>query len=210
MQQQGYYYKGNGEIKDNARFQLRGRWGNAILGFLIYVVIIVAVYRVWGEGKIILLLLQGPMLFGLSKFFLQFKRTRENVSYEVLFSGFSKFKDTFLLGVIIQLAVIVGIILLIIPGIVIALMYSQAFPIMVDNPNVSAIEALSMSRRYMKGNLMRLFLLQLSFIGWSLLSILSVGIGFIWLQPYYQLSTINFYDDLVRIRFNDESQGYQF
>lgn len=210
MQQQGYYYKGNGEIKDNARFQLRGRWGNAILGFLIYVVIIVAVSRVWGEGKIILLLLQGPMLFGLSKFFLQFKRTRENVSYEVLFSGFSKFKDTFLLGVIIQLAVIVGIILLIIPGIVIALMYSQAFPIMVDNPNVSAIEALSMSRRYMKGNLMRLFLLQLSFIGWSLLSILSVGIGFIWLQPYYQLSTINFYDDLVRIRFNDESQGYQF
>ncbi|MBU3207705.1 DUF975 family protein [Clostridium algidicarnis] len=210
MQQQGYYYKGNGEIKDNAKFQLRGRWFNAILGFLIYGVIIGAVSRVWDEGWIISLLLQGPMLFGLSKFFLQFKRTRENVSYEVLFSGFSKFKDTFLLGVIIQLSVIVGIILLIIPGIVIALMYSQAFPIMVDNPNIGAIEALSMSRGYMKGNLMRLLFLQLSFIGWSLLSILSVGIGFIWLQPYYQLSTINFYDDLVKMQFNDEYQGYQF
>lgn len=208
MQGQGYYYKGNGEIKDNARFQLRGRWPNAILGFLIYVAIIGAASTIGDDGWIISLLLQGPMLFGISKFFLQFKRTTENVPYEVLFSGFSKFKDTFLLGVIIQVAIIVGLILLIIPGIVIVLMYSQAFPIMVDNPNISATEALSMSRSYMKGNLMRLFFLRISFIGWTFLSLLSLGIGFIWLQPYYHLSAINFYEDLVRIQFNNEFQSY--
>lgn len=208
MQGQGYYYKGNGEIKDNARFQLRGRWPNAILGFLIYVAIIGAASKIGDEGWIISLLLQGPMLFGICKFFLQFKRTKESVPYEVLFSGFSKFKDTFLLGVIIQVAIIVGLVFLIIPGIVIALMYSQAFPIIVDNPNISATEALSMSRSYMKGNLMRLFFLHLSFIGWSLLSLLSLGIGFIWLKPYYRLSNINFYEDLVRIQFNNEFQSY--
>ena len=208
MQGQGYYYKGNGEIKDNAKFQLRERWFNAVLGFLIYAVITGAVSTIGDEGWIISLLLQGPMLFGISKFFLQFKRTTENVPYEVLFSGFSKFKDTFLLGVILYVAVIVGLILLIIPGIVIVLMYSQAFPIMVDNPNVGAMEALSMSRNYMKGNLMRLFFLHLSFIGWTFLSLLSLGIGFIWLKPYYHLSTINFYEDLVRIQFNDEFQSY--
>ena len=39
MYEQGNYHRGNAELKDIARFQLQGRWGNAILGFLIYLII---------------------------------------------------------------------------------------------------------------------------------------------------------------------------
>jgi uncharacterized membrane protein len=48
----------------------------------------------------------------------------------------------------------------------------------------------------MKGHKMDLFLLWLSFIGWMLLSLLSVGLGFLLLMPYMQTTFAHFYEDL--------------
>ncbi|WP_032123182.1 DUF975 family protein [Clostridium amazonitimonense] len=197
MYEQGNYHRGNAELKDIARFQLQGRWGNAILGFLIYLIITLAIGGVPKAGGFIALILQGPMMLGLAKFFLQFKRTNENVPYELLFSGFNNFTNSLILGVLIEVFVALWTCLLVIPGIIALLSYSQAFYIMADNPDIAPMEALQMSRSYMNGNKGRLFLLQLSFIGWAILSIFTLGIGMLWLGPYIKLSETNFYDDLM-------------
>src|SRR5690625_1936560 len=98
--------------------------------------------------------------------------------------------------------------LFIIPGIVKGLAYSQAPYIYKDlssNPNVtppSALECITESRQMMNGHKMRLFLLEFSFIGWGLLSVLTFGIGFIWLVPYINATMAAFYNDLAEKRYN--------
>lgn len=48
----------------------------------------------------------------------------------------------------------------------------------------------------MDGYKMKLFLLDLSFIGWMILSILTLGIGLLFLQPYMNTARAAFYEDL--------------
>jgi uncharacterized membrane protein len=68
--------------------------------------------------------------------------------------------------------------------------------IIAENPEIDAIQAITLSREMMNGHKMRLFGLYLSFIGWVLLSILTFGIGLVLLLPYVKLSVANFYRDL--------------
>lgn len=65
--------------------------------------------------------------------------------------------------------------------------------IAIEKPELTALEAVNESERLMKGNRTRYFCLSISFIGWAFLSILTFGIGFIWLIPYIQVSTVEFY-----------------
>jgi len=57
-------------------------------------------------------------------------------------------------------------------------------------------ECLNRSRRMMDGYKMKLFLLDLSFIGWVLLSIITCGIGMLWVIPYMQTARVEFYEQL--------------
>ena len=88
--------------------------------------------------------------------------------------------------------------LLVIPGIIKSYSYSMAGFIMSENPEMSAKEAMEVSMRMMKGNKWRLFCLQLSFIGWGILCVFTVGIGYLWLNPYMNAATAAFYDEISR------------
>ncbi|KHF31013.1 hypothetical protein LR68_00503 [Anoxybacillus sp. BCO1] len=88
--------------------------------------------------------------------------------------------------------------MLIIPGIIKSLSYSQTFFLLKDHPEYSALQAISESKKRMKGYKGKLFLLYLSFIGWGLLSMLTFGIGFLWLVPYIYTSLAAFYDQFIR------------
>ena len=76
------------------------------------------------------------------------------------------------------------------------LSYSQAMYIIADESSVKASAAIARSKKMMDGNKGRLFCLHLRFIGWSLLCILTLGIGYLWLMPYMSTSLAHFYDDL--------------
>jgi hypothetical protein len=65
---------------------------------------------------------------------------------------------------------------------------------MADNPDIGIMDALAESKRMMQGNKWKLFCLYLSFIGWGLLCILTLGIGTLWLMPYVEVTLIAFYD----------------
>ena len=94
------------------------------------------------------------------------------------------------------LFIILWYLLLIVPGIIAAYSYSMTFYILADDPNISAIDALNKSKSMMDGHKMDLFLMSLSFIGWALLCILTLGIGLLWLIPYMNVSIAKFYQDI--------------
>lgn len=75
-------------------------------------------------------------------------------------------------------------------------MFSQVYFILDEDPSVGVIECLQRSAEMMKGYKLDLFILQLSFIGWFILCVFTLGIGFLWYMPYYQMTMTNFYLEL--------------
>lgn len=75
--------------------------------------------------------------------------------------------------------------------------YDLSFIIAAENPKMSSKEAVSKSSRLMFKHRWKLFLLELSFIGWMILAVITLGIGVLWLAPYMQCAKISFYKNLV-------------
>lgn len=71
--------------------------------------------------------------------------------------------------------------------------YQLSYFVAIDNPDLTAKESVKKSEELMKNNRGKLFGLQLSFIGWSILATITLGIGFLWLIPYFQFAIIAFY-----------------
>ena len=92
--------------------------------------------------------------------------------------------------------IILWSLLFIIPGIVKAFSYAMTPYILEENPELSANDAIDRSRAMMKGHKFDLFYLYLSFIGWAILCVLTLGIGFLWLTPYMSTATAAFYEDV--------------
>ena len=88
-----------------------------------------------------------------------------------------------------------------IPGVVKGYSYSMMFYVVAENPKIGAIKAMDISKILTQGHKADLFIMDLSFLGWIILSILSCGIGFIWLYPYMTMTEINAYYDLKRMAF---------
>ena len=86
--------------------------------------------------------------------------------------------------------------LLVIPGIIKMFSYAMTPFILEEYPELSANEAIDRSRAMMKGHKFDLFWLLLSFIGWGILCVITLGIGFLWLTPYMETSMAAFYEDL--------------
>ena len=97
---------------------------------------------------------------------------------------------------LMNLFVFLWTLLFIIPGIIKAYAYAMTPYILVDNPELGPNEARLKSIEMMRGHKWKLFGLQLSFIGWFLLCLLSLGVGFIWLMPYVRTTYAAFYRNL--------------
>lgn len=187
--------KSYSELRAAAREQLKGNWGKAVLTCLIFSIITGLPGMIPAVGFIISILIFGPLQYGVSKFFLALSRQEES-EIETLFDGFKLFTPTMVLGLLIWLFTALWSLLLVIPGIIAALSYSQAYFIMLDNPGMTATDAIKTSKVMMKGHKGRLFVLGLTFIGWALLGVLTLGIGYLWLIPYINTTMANFYNDL--------------
>jgi len=85
---------------------------------------------------------------------------------------------------------------ILIPVIYVSLSISQTWFIIANDENITGYDALKESWNLMRGKRLKLFFLELSFIGWAILSVLTLFIGFIFLAPYMQTSYAKFYDNL--------------
>lgn len=115
-----------------------------------------------------------------------------------LFSKAYMFGKALWLRIRTALFVFLWSLLLVIPGIIKAYAYSMAGYIMTENPEMSAKEAMEVSQQMMRGNKWRLFCLQFSFFGWMIVGTLTMGIGFLWINPYMNAAVTAFYDDISR------------
>ena len=198
------------ELKDLALEKLRGNWGPAILVMFIYGLILnlpgVPQYFFDEQSEIRHLIslvatiyafiLGGPMTFGMANYFLKYIRD-ENPETGDMFEGFKDFGRTFGLYFLMMLFIILWTLLLIVPGIIAAIKYSQAFYLLRDNPDMQGGEAINESKRLMDGYKGEYFYLSLSFLGWALLCLLTLGIGFFWLAPYMQATFSFFYEKRI-------------
>ena len=113
--------------------------------------------------------------------------------------GFDRYWDYLVVGLVTSLIIGVWFLLLIVPGIIAALSYSQVYYVLHDNPQVSCKRAREISYALTDGCKWDLFVLELSFIGWWLLVALTAGIAFIYVWPYYQTTKAMYYENLKQI-----------
>ncbi|RLD40227.1 MAG: hypothetical protein DRI86_15620 [Bacteroidetes bacterium] len=197
--------KDNSELRNLAKVSLQGNWGGSALVAFVYLLITGGISSLQNHNEsysIINLLIGGPLYLGITIFFLKLSRGEET-RFENMFDGFKMFGKALGTYLLMILYIFLWTLLLIIPGIIAALSYSMSFFILADNPNIRVQEALKQSKEMMNGYKMKYFLMQLGFFGLALLCILTLGIGFLWLFPFMQVTNSKFYDDIKYNRIND-------
>nr|WP_320037618.1 DUF975 family protein [uncultured Bacteroides sp.] len=191
-----------------AKESLRDKWGLAIGTFLVYTLIINGLqfnYSFYSNmfgtnmlastGGLLSLILGGPMTLGISYFALAISRNEE-ARFEQLFKGFNNFGTALGAYLLIAIFTVLWLLLLIIPGIIAAISYSMTFFIIADDPSIQVMEAIDKSKKMMYGYKWKFFCLNLRFLGWAILCLFTLGIGFLWLIPYMEISFAKFYDDI--------------
>ena len=208
-----------------ARDTLAGRWGEAVLvafvaaifgGVLVSSVpsfnlelegmdlppVVLWVLMFYASGVSVLSLVRfilgGTVRLGYATYLLKQYDRRENSSVGELFGQFDRFGDGFCLAFLSGLYVFLWTLLFIIPGIIATLKYAMAPFIMAENPNMTASEAITASKELMDGHKTELFFLNLSFLGWMILNVFTLGIGSFWLNPYMNAAYAAFYRRISR------------
>lgn len=216
------------ELKDNAKQSLRGNWGWAIIVFLI-TAIIVGIFTGAGhwldetyinyDGTNIFYQFASPIgsillwigsFIGLSRniAFLELRDDqKEEKPYMAAFSVFTenRFGPELINFVLVSIFTFLWTWLLIIPGIIKAYSYSMTPYIVKDmvasDKQVGATDGINASKELMKGHKMALFIFDLSFLGWNILTAITCGLGYLWVTPYYQTAKANFYRHIAGDKF---------
>ena len=116
----------------------------------------------------------------------------KKVGLEMIFSRFKGFKPIIFV-LLYTLVLVLGLILLVVPGIILGLMYSQVFFILADDPDVGVIEAFNMSNQMMKNNKWQLFMLNLEALLYFIIGVFTLFIWWVWLLPRYSVAYAGFY-----------------
>lgn len=205
----------NQEYKNAALAALKGNWAPAVVATIVFFAIAMAISggqsglqfvlpltpgaleAILGAGMVLSFLVIGPLEIG------YYNSTRalyengdNNLTANIFNLGFKNYLHNVWGYFLMVIFILLWTCLLFIPGIIMAFAYAMTPYILVDNPEMKAIDAIRKSRSMMKGHKFDFFYLGLSFIGWILLSILTLGIGLLWLIPYMQTSMAAFYNDL--------------
>lgn len=186
--------------KDRALISLEHKWGFAAMSTLTYVLIYGGIGTFCGINGLsvienVLSIILLPLAWGYIVMWLGVAR-EERVNYVNMFDGFKDYAKILITMLLVGLYTLLWSLLLIVPGIIKYYSYSMTPYILKDNPNLKYDAAINESMRMMKGHKMELFLLHLSFIGWIILCFFTLGIGFLFLEPYMMTTTAHFYEDL--------------
>lgn len=171
-----------------------GGWNEAMTSFLVssaaFIILAALVMAV------VYFVLGSVVGVGYSRFNLDLADRQKEPEIGTLFGYFKHWKTTAAASFLQGLYVFLWSLLFIIPGIVAGYSYAMTNYILAENPELTASEAIEQSKQMMTGNRWRLFCLQFSFIGWSILCALTLGIGNLWLRPYEQAATAAFYREV--------------
>jgi uncharacterized membrane protein len=147
-------------------------------------------------------LIETIFMFGYAKYCMNFVRGNEQDWKDPIKFVMSHFFTALLVSLIVDIMVACGTILLIIPGIIIAIGHVYIQEVYVDNSDLKPMEIVKKSWALTKGHKKDLFVLGLSFIGWILLTALTAGILIIWVMPYMNVTFLYVYEDLLKKQNN--------
>lgn len=197
------------ELKQKAKDSLKGKYGQAILVLIIFGAltgVVSSISNALGNSQdpniviplvasVASVVVNALLMPGFTTFFMKIARN-EQVEYKELFAHTKLFVPFLLVELLVGIFTALWSLLFIIPGIIAAIAYSMVYYIIIDNPDMDAMAVIKKSKEMMKGHKMDFFVLQLSFIGWGLLTALTCGILGLWLVPYMTVTEINFYDSI--------------
>lgn len=186
------------ELKSLAKDQLQGKWTWAV--GVTFIAFVVNLFLSWISAGFL------ANLIGFSVYFAFLDLVDGKYQKNVFTATFSAFTNkrilpTLLTSMLAYIFTFFWTLLFIIPGIVKSYSYAMSAYIVKDlsdaGKEITATQAIRESRKLMDGHKAELFMLDLSFIGWWLLSLLTAGIGFFWLAPYYRATKANYYRKLA-------------
>lgn len=155
--------------------------------------IITTIASIWGIATFIL---GGPTRAGYCQYNIDLQKGESKISN--LFIHYDIFVKAFLTDILMTIFIVLQFLLLIVPGIIATFAYQMTFYILAEHPDMDPIDAIKASRKMMKGHKWQLFCLQLSFIGWAILSAFTMGIGGLFLTPYSEAATAAFYKEISK------------
>ena len=206
-------------LKQNARESITGRHPSPILVTFVYMLISNGINLVintdeitqsvlsghWaisptrlmivGAAMILVDLFVSIITFGWHKYALQVSRGQE-AGIGTLFDGIQMAGKVVTLSIVKSVLIFLWSLLLFVPGIIKIYAYSQAENLLVDHTDWNVRQILRASQDMMRGHKMELFVLEISFIGWYILSGLTFGIGQLWLRPYTETARAAFYREI--------------
>lgn len=138
------------------------------------------------------------LTFGSINMYLKMSRSPNPVSFSDFTEGLAEFGRAILAFLWQLLWITLWSMLFIIPGIIKSYEYSMIYYIASEYKNVSVIDAMNISKTITKGHKWDLFVMDLSFLGWILLSVISCGVGFLWIIPYMTMTEINAYHAILK------------
>lgn len=195
----------NTAYKEAALEALKGNWKQAVLAVLVLFVIAALAgglpltgssFLAFG-GNLLVILIVVPLEFTMLNAFRSLLNTGDNRILDNMFSEASNNYGRVLLGsVLMSVFIFLWTLLLIVPGIIKSFAYALTPYLLKDCPELSPNQCIDLSQEMMKGHKTDLFILWLSFIGWALLSMITFGIGFIFLIPYMYTAMAGFYEDV--------------
>ena len=189
------------QYKSIARSNLTNNWGTAILVCLISLAFSAVGGFIPVFGAVIVLLLSGQLAVGEMQYFTKLHK-KENPTLGTMFDNFSKNLISNLSTYVLQsIYLVLWTLLFIIPGIIKTYSYAMTMYLKSKKPELTSNEAITMSREIIDGKKWKYCCLQFSFIGWIILSILTLGIGFIFLLPYMQATSVAFFEDAYNEKY---------
>jgi uncharacterized membrane protein len=165
-------------------------------------------FRTGGLVLAVVIAIVTPVLTtGFMSYCLKINRNQDT-DYTDIFEGFTLLFKIVAISIVITVIVILWSLLLIIPGIVAAYKYRQAYYILLDAPEKGVMQCIRESGLLMYGKKMELFLLDISFLGWIMLNSFIALISFVvfpvalplislFLTPYQGLARAAFYEKTV-------------
>lgn len=180
-------------VKTKAKAALEGNWFGAIVAFLLFVVLFAALDAT-GIGA----LFSGVLAFGYAGFHLELAKSKKAKLGAFLGGMLRRFFIKWIASLLVGLYVFLWSLLLLIPGLIKSYAYAMTPYILAEKPGMGANDAITKSRELMKGHKWQLFLLDLSFVGWMLLGVLTLGLALFYAWPYYQAARAEFYQQVKK------------
>lgn len=205
------------KYKDYAKIQLKKRWTVPVIASMIYYIVCTLLnapeaynyatktqeYATGTAGiitdlcDIIAICIIFAIGYAQANLHVKMSRGPEKITFGDFVEGFSMWLRGILCGLWESLWTFLWFLLFIIPGIIKHYSYCMTKFIAIEYPNISVFKAMRISIEITRNHKMDIFMTDLSFIGWFLLSCITAGIGFFWTQPYYTMTMTNVYHALL-------------